>query len=42
VLPVSIPSKENWKPITKRDVRNFVNEFESRETVFPPLPIFYG
>jgi hypothetical protein len=40
--PVPRPSEEEWKPITKRNVKDFINEFESGETILPPLPIYYG
>ena len=41
-LPVPIPTKEDWKLITQRDVKDFYKEIESGETMFPPLPQFLG
>jgi len=37
-LPVPTPSPENWKLTTKRDAKDFLNEIESGETIFPWLP----
>jgi len=41
MLPIPCPA-ELWKFITQRDVKDFINEIESGETVFPPLPQFLG
>lgn len=41
-LPVPIPTKEDWKLVTKRDAKDFIEEIRSGETIFPDLPRFLG
>jgi len=41
-LPIPLPPKEDWKLVTQRDVKDFLKEMESGETIFPPLNTFIG
>jgi len=40
VLPVPLPPKDKWPVITQRDVKDFINEIETGETLFPSLQTF--
>jgi len=42
VLPIPLPPDDQWKVITKKKVKDYVNEIESGETLFPFLPKMHG
>ena len=37
-LPIPLPSQEEWTHVTKRDVKDWLQEMSSGDILFPPLP----